>query len=356
MARPDDRTERPLAVAIAGCGAATRLYAAPALARLGARRVLSVSAIFDPDPAAAAAVRAILPGAAVAESFSSLLERADILLIASPPSAHAEQALAALEAGLHVFCEKPMAIASSDADRMVASAQRHERLLTVNFIRRQLPATRAIKALLEAESIGPLRSVEWFEGGPFDWPVASPDYFTRAQSGGGVLQDIGTHAFDLLTWWYGTPELLSYTDDAMGGVEANAEILLRCAEAEVRMRLSRDWARPNRVAMTGACGAIEWPVNDPLTFTLDLPGTQGPCQVTAADAAGEEPDYIWAYGAQVESFVEAIRSGRPPAVEASEGRDACALVESCYRSRHKIEMPWLNPHPSLKSASFEAPR
>jgi predicted dehydrogenase len=69
--------------------------------------------------------------------------------------------------------------------------------------------------------------VEAFEGGQFDWPVRSTGYFTRAQSGGGVLQDIGTHVLDLLAWWFGEPEALLYEDDAMGGVEANCRIRVR---------------------------------------------------------------------------------------------------------------------------------
>ncbi len=72
----------------------------------------------------------------------------------------------------------------------------------------------AIADLLRRRVIGELISVDVFEGGPFDWPVSSPGYFSRAESGGGVLRDLGPHVFDLLIGWLGEPQLVArYADD-----------------------------------------------------------------------------------------------------------------------------------------------
>ena len=237
--------------AIVGCGAVTRLYAAPALARLSQRGLARVSRVFDPDPGAIDAVSSLLPSAEPAADLVTALEAADVALIASPPSLHREQTVQALRCGLHVFCEKPMALTAADADEIVSTAKVWSRLVTVGLIRRHLPATRAIKALLAAKILGRLRSIAWFEGGPFAWPASSPRYFSKEISGGGVLQDIGTHALDLLAWWCGPLTVVDYADDAMGGVEANASLRLRAGEADVRLRLSRDWERPNLATIRG---------------------------------------------------------------------------------------------------------
>lgn len=350
-------TAPAMRIAVIGCGAATRLYAAPALARLERRGLARVTHLFDPASEAIEAVRPLLAAAQPAPSLEAALDGADLALIASPPALHATQCTLALERGLHVFCEKPLALTAAEADAVIAAAEATTeaggRLLAVGLIRRHLPATRAIKALLDASALGPLRAVSWFEGGPFDWPVASAGYFSHAQSGGGVLQDIGTHALDLLAWWLGPPMLVDYADDAMGGVEANARLRLRCGGAEVEMRLSRDWARPNRVTLHGERGMIGWTVNEPLTLDLDLDGAR-PGRVTLGDEGGDESagDFVSAYAAQVADVIDAIHSGRAPAVPVAAGREACALIEACYRARRHLDMPWFSSADRTRAAAL----
>src|SRR5438552_10737474 len=117
--------------------------------------------------------------------------------------------------------------------------------------------------------IGPLRSIFCFEGGPFDWPVASYRYFSRSEAGGGVLLDIGTHCLDLLIWWFGMPSDITYVDDSMGGIEANCFLVLQYADFEARIRLSRDWGQPNLYRLEGDHGSISWTVNDAHCFRVD---------------------------------------------------------------------------------------
>lgn len=342
----------PLRVAVIGCGAATRLYAAPALAQLEREGLATVIGLFDPSRTSIEAVRPLLSSAIPAPSLEAALESAELAIIASPPALHANQCVIALRCGLHVFCEKPMALTTRDADDVMATAEASGRLLAVGLIRRHLPAPRAIKAILAAGTLGKLRSVSWFEGGPFEWPVASADYFSFEQSGGGILQDIGTHALDLLAWWLGPPELLEYADDAMGGVEANASIRLRCGEAEVRMRLSRDWARPNRVTLRGERGTLGWMVNEPLTLELGLEGSL-PGLVMLDDGTGGMTDFVSTYAAQIKDVIDAIRSRQAPAVPVAAGRNVCALIEACYRERRLLEMDWL-PADEQAQAAIQA--
>lgn len=339
----------PLRMAVIGCGAATRLYAAPALERLERDGHLRVTRLFDPSTQAVDAVRDCLRSARPATSLEVALEEADLALIASPSALHARQSVIALERGLHVFCEKPMATSVEDADRVLAAAEASGRTLGIGLIRRHLPATRAIKELLANEAIGTLRTVSWFEGGPFAWPVGSPGYFTRAQSGGGVLQDIGTHGLDLLGWWLGPPEVVSYADDAMGGVEANAALHLRCGTAEVRMRLSRDWARPNRVVLTGERGDILWEINEPDEILLRLTGAR-PARLVTEPLEQGPMDFVSAYGTQIRDMIDAILSNGTPVASGRAGREVCALVETCYRTRTLIDMAWMSPHETARAA------
>jgi predicted dehydrogenase len=102
-----------LSVGIVGCGAVARHHV-PALK---AARGVRLAAAFDLDPQAAAAT-----GAPVAGSLEELLEQVDLVAVCTPPHAHADVAVAALEAGRGVLVEKPLASTLADADRIVAAA------------------------------------------------------------------------------------------------------------------------------------------------------------------------------------------------------------------------------------------
>jgi len=258
----------PCRVAIAGCGAVTRLYYAPALAALAESGEIELAGVFDPDRPSAEAVARRLGARAVDGLDDLLAHGVELVIVASPPAAHAAQAIAAIESGADVLCEKPLAPTLVAAQAMVAAAERSSRCLSVGHVRRQFPATQAIRDILGSGLIGDIRAVTCFEGGPFDWPIAGPAYFSRAASGGGVLLDLGPHVFDLLTWWLGSPHGQSAEDDAMGGIEANCRVRLDYGSFAADIRLSRDWARPNLYRFEGTKGRLEWVPNDAENLTI----------------------------------------------------------------------------------------
>ena len=343
-AAPDRQAAlRPTRVVVSGCGAVTRLFAAPALARLQARGEVEVVALFDPDPVSTETIRAILPGSRAVTSFDSLVGLdAELAIVASPPRVHADQSIAAMQAGHDVLCEKPLAVTAAEAERMLAAAEATGRTLAAGHVRRHMPATRAAKALIESGTLGHLTSIDWFEGGPFAWPVASPTYFSVEQSGGGVLPDIGTHVFDLLRWWLGPPRLLDYADDAMGGVEANCAVRLDFDGCEATVRLSRDWERPNRVLIRGEMGNLAWTINEPEVLELTLHrGGRLPATVDLRRSGDAALDFIGCYEAEIADVAASARTGDSPAVPGRAGLDAVALVEACKAAARPMHMPWL---------------
>ena len=343
----------PKRVAISGCGAVTRLYYAPALNGLAASGAITVSAVFDPDRQAAQAIAARLPGAAVVEGFEELLaHRPELVFVASPPAVHEAQAIASMEAGADVFCEKPMCLSGDAARRLQATAGRTGRSLVVGMVRRQFPATQAIHDLVASGAIGRIEAVHGFEGGPFRWPVASQRYFSRDVSGGGVFQDIGTHAVDLLTWWFGQPIGLSYEDDAMGGVEANCRLALRYPGFEAVLRLSRDWARPNRYLLRGSLGTIAWAVDEPDRLELAYAGRGRGSELIAlsnsadAESGGRAPviDFQSCFAAQLAGAAGLGDAGSLVSVE--EALLTVELIERAYGERRPLPQPWMHaPRP-----------
>jgi len=340
----------PVRVALVGCGAVAQLYYQPALRALEREGLLRLVAAHDPNPAALTAFSAAFPAVRRLGSFEDVLEqRPKLVIIASPPRHHRDQTVAALEAGADVHCEKPLAPDLAAGEQMVAAAAATGRRLTVGMLRRHFPATQVIGRLLAAGAIGPLESVDCFEGGPFAWPVRSLDYFRPAS--GGVLQDIGTHCLDLLTWWLGVPTSVAYADDAMGGVEANCSVALTLGGVPATVRLSRDWPRPNRYVLTGRDGWLSWTVNETNRFDHGIRGTRFAGAVTLHEVLVDRPqpalgavasEFDQAFAQQLRVLVDP-RTDPSSCIGGAEALPTLALIDRCYASATRLPMPWLQP-------------
>jgi predicted dehydrogenase len=333
-----------LKVGLSGCGAATALYHAPALQILESEERVHVSALFDPDPAALVQIQRLFPVAKAVSSFDELLNEAvDLVIIASPPARHFEQAAAALRAGTAVFCEKPLATRLADAESLVQLASQTGRMLAVGMVRRYFPATRVLRDLIRSGVIGEVRQFRCFEGGPFDWPVRSPSYFSRNVSGGGVLMDIGVHALDLLGWWFGSCTSISYADDAMGGVEAECRLTLEYAQVAGELRLSRLWHRPNRYEIDGTEGRLSWIVNE--AEQIELRRVDSPYHLHAMIQDGAQPasNFHQAVVDQLRAVTATVAGGAAEIVQAGETLPVLSLIERCYRERTLLSMGWLEP-------------
>lgn len=326
-------------IAIAGCGAVTARYYLPALKALHHRA--RVVGLYDSDSARSRAMNDDFHGAHAVESFEALLALgADVVIVASPPTAHAWQAVAALKTGCHVLCEKPMTLSSEHATAMADAAKRHERLLAVNMVRRHFPASRIVGQLVCAGTLGALRSASVFEGGRFLWPVRDQSYFTREELGGGVLADVGTHMIDLLGAWFGAPTFVRYEDDAMGGVETNALLSLRFGSAPATIRLSRDWARPNRAELVFEKGRLRWSAEHMSSVEVQL---EGAAPLTLHEESARDFRFVDCFAAQIEAVLDHVE-GRPACVvTAEQALSTVALIEQAYAARETMAMPWLAP-------------
>src|SRR5579862_5711649 len=151
---------------LVGCGAIVEFQYVPAIKALAN---LNVVGLVDPNPVRVEAISSSFPGARPAASIAGL--RADFAVIASPAAYHAEHAIAALEAGMHVFCEKPMAARAAEAERMVEASRRVGKLLGVGLFRRFFPATRTIHDVVVNATLGRVKRYRIAEGGEFNWPA-----------------------------------------------------------------------------------------------------------------------------------------------------------------------------------------
>ncbi len=134
-------------------------------------------------------------------------EKADVLIVCTPNGLHAAHSVAGLRAGLHVLCEKPMAIRLADAKRMNAAAAKAGKHLVIVKQNRFNPAVTAVKRLLDKGRLGAISSIQingfWHRG---------PAYYGQSSWRGTLALDGGTlftqfsHFVDLLYWFFGAVE------------------------------------------------------------------------------------------------------------------------------------------------------
>lgn len=131
-------------------------------------------------------------------------ESADALLVCTPNGLHAAHSIAALKAGLHVLCEKPMALRATDAKKMIAAAKKAKRHLLIVKQNRYNPAVAAVKQLLDKGKLGTISSIQvnGFWNRPARYYQQSPWRGTQALDGGTLYTQF-SHFVDLLYWYFG---------------------------------------------------------------------------------------------------------------------------------------------------------
>src|SRR4051812_36597434 len=146
------------------------------------------SAVFDPVIETVERSRSRFPEAVLARSFEELLELPlDGIVIATPSALHAEQAIAALERGRPVFCQKPLGRNGSETQRVIAAARRADRLLQVDLSYRFHAGMQAICNLIQQGDLGAVYAVEAVFHNAY-----GPDkswFYDAKLSGGGCLLD-----------------------------------------------------------------------------------------------------------------------------------------------------------------------
>jgi predicted dehydrogenase len=128
----------------------------------------------------------------------------EVVSVTTPNAFHAEMAIAALDAGKHVWCEKPMAVALADAERMAAAARASGKITVLGYNYIQNPVIRHIKRLLDEGAIGSVNHVRFEMDEDF---MADPEalfyWKSEASSGYGALDDFGVHPLSLMQFLFG---------------------------------------------------------------------------------------------------------------------------------------------------------
>lgn len=141
----------------------------------------------------------------------------DAVIIATPPYLHHQMVIAAIEAGKHILCEKPLARNLAETRDMASLAERTQVVAMVNHQYRYLPIRRRVKELIDEGYIGEPQSASMIV---FNSSLADPDatrftWLMEADKAGGMLRAFGSHYIDTLRWWLGDIDAVAGTTGTM---------------------------------------------------------------------------------------------------------------------------------------------
>lgn len=188
-----------LQVGVIGCGGIANGKHLPALKRI---KEVELTALCDviPEKAEKAAKEYGAKDAKVFEDYKELLKLdLDVVHVLTPNISHSSITVDALESGKHVMCEKPMAINSAEAKKMLDAANKTGKKLTIGYQNRFRPDSLYLKKLCEQGDLGDVyyaRALAIRRRAVPTWGV----FLDEEKQGGGPLIDIGTHALDLTLW------------------------------------------------------------------------------------------------------------------------------------------------------------
>ena len=192
--------KRNVKVGIIGCGGIANGKHMPALAAIEGCEMVAFCDIIV-ERAQAAAEKFGVEGAKVYEDYKELLkdESIEVVHVCTPNRSHSFITVDALEAGKHVMCEKPMAINSTEAQKMLDAAARTGNKLTIGYQNRYRDDSLYLKDEAKAGVFGEIyyaKATAIRRRAVPNWGVFLNEY----EQGGGPLIDIGTHALDLTLW------------------------------------------------------------------------------------------------------------------------------------------------------------
>lgn len=272
------------------------------------------------------------------DNSEALFADPDVLAVyvATPPHLHAAQTIESAQAGKHVLCEKPLALDSRQAQRMIDACRANGVQLMVCYYQRYNSRHQQIRKLLAQGAIGQVTAVslnfsDYFPPTPGFW------HHNPAISGGGALMDLGVHCVDLLRYLCGeVTEVMAMIDTlaAESPVEDTATLLLKLdngAQAVITSHWSTANFEPqqaNGLEIFGTLGTIQAaPIQ-----AKDSSGSLHLITEAGVQDFSVAPGGLRPHVALLEDFARSIAAGAPALIPGEEGLAGLQVIEAAYRS------------------------
>jgi predicted dehydrogenase len=342
------RREMPevLGIGIIGAGGIARGVHIPGYQKLPNAEVVAVS---DPFQAAREGAAQQFGIQDTYEDFNEMLKRDDIhaISVTTPNFLHAEATIAALEAGKHVLCEKPLAMNAEEGRAMVEASQRTGMKLMCGFHYRFSPEIQCLKRFADAGEFGDIyyaRTQALRRRGIPGWGL----FISKEKNGGGPLIDIGVHMLDATMHVMGFPKPVSVSGKTFQEFGKRSDVLGLMGQWDYKNFTVEDFAVAQVRFDNGAILTLESSFvanqeeGDKMTFQLF--GNQGGAQYNPLKMYSEKnrtllditpvhlPRNVQAHHEEIKHFVQSVADDTPVLTPGEEALEITKIIDAIYQS------------------------
>ncbi|RKX88262.1 MAG: hypothetical protein DRP58_00890 [Spirochaetes bacterium] len=265
------------------------------------------------------------------KDWKDLITDSDInaVYIATPVYLHAEQTIAAAEAGKHVLCEKSMALNTAEADKMLDACKANNVKLGIAYYRYLYPSINRIKGIIASGEIGKVVHIQSNNFENFYRQPGEPRYWLleKEKSGGGPMMDMGCHRIEVFTNIAGTVnQVESFNNNIVfkREVEDSSIAHFKFENGATGILTSSHAAKEAKDTLDiyGSEGSIHVPVLNEGTITIvNSNGTR----------TEKYPNHPNVHQPLIEDFIQAIIENREPAVTGKMAREITRILDNIYR-------------------------
>ncbi len=336
----------PLRLGIIGCGGIMRGAHLPGWKSAGN---IEIVAACDSNPDTLARFAAEFGIAHTTTDYRELATRTDIdvIDIATPNRLHTPAALAALNSGKHVLCEKPLATTTAEVRALAAAALKADRLLMTAQHMRWTPMGVACRRWVEAGNLGQVYHAR-IHALRRNWLPGAPTFIDDSLSGGGPCMDIGVHALDLGMWLMGNPT----------PVRVSGTTRVNFAKGDRIPGAWGEWDRDRFTVEDFASGFVHFDNGATMVIESSWLQHQKEREDFSAQLFGDQASLHWpsgefqtavnrvlvdgrldqveglppAHSGEIHAFVDAIRNGKPSPVPVAETLKVISILEAIVES------------------------
>ncbi|GMU92540.1 MAG: dehydrogenase [Candidatus Hydrogenedentota bacterium] len=321
---------------VIGAGAIAQACHMPGYAR---NKYTQFVAFADPATARHKEIAEKFPGARGFTSFEQMFakEKLDVVSVCTPNKYHAACTIAALKAGCHVLCEKPIAASLQEADKMIAAARTAKRKLMIGFTHRLFRGPAKTREMILKKAIGKpfMIRVRFAHGGPYPGWAKDKWFYEPDVAAGGAMLDMGIHAIDLALWMFGP----------VAAVWGKAATLVKKISVDDNAILILEFKN-------GALGYIEVGWTSKPGFTgIEVYGTEGSLicdyvrglqHCTGKQSAGTDSSREWVmvdnapttggWPIEIDYWMDVVMGKEKLTMDGAAGRAALEVALSAYKS------------------------